>query len=211
MSVLFPVVISAPSGGGKTTIKNEIIKRNKLFKFNITCTTRPKRKGEIDGKDYYFISDKEFDRMIKNGEFLEWARVHNWRYGTPRKSVDKAISEGYFPIMTIDVNGAMSVKKIYPDSVLIFLIPPSPQALVDRLKKRGELMSDIKLRMKTAIREIKKIPKFDYIVVNDDIKKTAKKIENIVFSNLCKISNNMDIIKRFIDKASKITDYGGVK
>ncbi|MEW6012134.1 MAG: guanylate kinase [Elusimicrobiota bacterium] len=207
----FPVILSSPSGGGKTTIKKEIISKSDLFDFSITCTTRPKRKEEIDGKDYYFVSDKDFERMIKNDELIEWAYVHNHRYGTPKSSVMKIVDNGKFPIMTIDVVGAMNVKKIMPNSVLIFVIPPDFNMLVERLKNRGDLISDINIRMNTALKEMDFAEKFDYLVLNEKLEDTVNSVINIVLSETQRVFRNQNILKDFKFQIKKTIESGGVK
>lgn len=207
----FPVILSSPSGGGKTTIKKEIISKSDLFGFSITCTTRPKRKEEIDGKDYYFVSDKDFERMIKNDELIEWAYVHNHRYGTPKSSVMKIIDSGKFPIMTIDVVGAMNVKKIMPNSVLIFIIPPDFDLLVKRLKNRGDSISDINVRMNTALKEMDFADKFDYLVLNEKLEDTVNAVINIVLSETQRVFRNQNILKDFKFQIKKTIETGGVK
>jgi guanylate kinase len=207
----FPVILSSPSGGGKTTIKKEIISKSDLFDFSITCTTRPKRKEEIDGKDYYFVSDKDFERMIKNDELIEWAYVHNHRYGTPKSSVMKIVDSGKFPIMTIDVVGAMNVKKIMPNSVLIFVIPPDFNMLVERLKNRGDLISDINIRMNTALKEMDFAEKFDYLVLNEKLEDTVNSVINIVLSETQRVFRNQNILKDFKFQIKKTIESGGVK
>jgi guanylate kinase len=193
----FPLVLSSPSGGGKSTIKDEILKSDKRFDFSITATTRPKRDYEVDGRDYYFVSEEEFDRMIKNDEFIEWAEVHRYRYGTPKSSLLKIIEENKIPIMTIDVVGALNVKKIFPKAVLIFLLPPNPQVMIERLKKRGESDEEIKIRINTAVKELEYSYRFDYLVVNDVIKDCVNEIINIVNAEFKKVYRNENFIKDF--------------
>lgn len=202
----FPLVISGPSGCGKSTIRNELLKY-KQFRFSITYTTRPPRKGEVNGKDYYFITEQKFDRMIKKNMFLEWAYVHNWRYGTPKKSVIDIMRNGYIPIMTIDVKGAVSVKKIFKDSLLIFVIPTSYRMLLDRLKKRGESKDNILLRMKTAIKEMDYAQEFDYLVINDKVKNVINSIKSIIYAENSLIERNIKLLHRF--KSDILNHIGG--
>lgn len=202
----FPLIISGPSGCGKSTIRNKLLKY-KQFRFSITCTTRPPRKNEVNGKDYYFITEQKFDSMIKKNMFLEWAYVHNWKYGTPKKSVIDIMRKGYIPIMTIDVKGAMSVKKVFKDSLLIFVIPPSYKMLVDRLKKRGESKDNISLRMKTALKEMDYAQKFDYVVINDKIKNVIDSIKSIIHAESSLIERNTKLLHRF--KSDILKHIGG--
>lgn len=206
------VILSSPSGGGKTALKNELLKNSNIFKFSITATTRKKRENEVDGRDYYFVSDEEFDKMIKNGELLEWATVHNHRYGTPKNSVLNILSENKTPLMTIDVVGAMSVRKMFSNSILIFILPPDVNTLIERLKLRGENIEEINIRLKTALKEIDFIPKFDYLVINDKIDKAAEKISNIVIGNgLDAGRKDMQFVSDFKKQLESILLNGGVK
>lgn len=193
----FPVILSAPSGGGKSSIKNLLIKRDRRFVFSITATTREKRKNEIEGKDYYFKNKEEFVKLIKNGFFIEWAKVHNNYYGTPKKSILSILDSGKIPIMTIDVKGAYQVKRIFKDAVSIFILPPSLKVMISRLEKRGEDKENIEIRLNTARKELKYSYNFDYIVINDDIEEAVKEIISIVNSENRRVNRNLDILKKF--------------
>lgn len=193
----FPVILSAPSGGGKSSIKNLLIKRDRRFVFSITATTREKRKNEIEGKDYYFKDKEEFVKLIKNGFFIEWAKVHNNYYGTPKKSILSILDSGKIPIMTIDVKGAYQVKRIFKDAVSIFILPPSLKVMISRLEKRGEDKENIEIRLNTARKELKYSYNFDYIVINDDIEEAVKEIISIVNSENRRVNRNLDILKKF--------------
>lgn len=208
----FPLVISSPSGGGKTTIKNYLLKLDKTFKFSITCTTREKREHERDGVDYFFLSDEEFNNKIKNGEFLEWAEVHGKKYGTLRKTVENILSENKIPIMTIDVVGAINVKKIFIEALLIFVLPPNLDIMVDRLKRRGDKEFEIKKRMKTALKELEYVSNFDYLLINDKIEDVVKNIYSIVNIHKEKVYFKMELLNDFkvdIEKYLKKFDIKG--
>lgn len=194
---VFPLVISSPSGGGKTTIKNSLLNKYSIFEFSITCTTRKKRDNEIDGIDYFFLSEEEFDYRIKNGEFLEWAEVHGYKYGTLRRTVDDILSRNKIPIMTIDVIGAMNVKKIFEGSLLIFLLPPSVDEMIKRLKKRGEDILEVKKRMITALKEIDYIANFDYVLINDKIEDVVETIYSAVNIHREKFYFKKDFLRDF--------------
>jgi len=193
----FPVVISAPSGGGKSTVKNYLIKKDNRFAFSITCTTRLKRPGEKEGRDYYFVSESEFEKLKKDKKLIEWAIVHGHLYGTPKKSVINLLKAGKIPLMTIDVNGAKSVKKIFKDTISIFLLPPDVKTMIKRLNKRGEKKEEINIRLETAKKELKEALKFDYIVINDKIEKAVNDIINIVNVEKNKLYRNKDFIYKF--------------
>lgn len=177
-------------------MRNELLKNNK-FGFSITCTTRTMRAGEIDGKDYYFLSKEKFLAMRQNGELLEWAEVHGNFYGTPVKSVKDVLNAGKIPVMTIDVKGAAAVRKIFPDAVTIFIVPPSPKVLKERLTSRGESRENIDIRMNTAREEIKQAVLFDYLVVNDKLSAVIADVFRIVETQLLSVKNNLKIIENF--------------
>ncbi len=191
------MVISAPSGGGKTTIREKLLKRDKRFRFSVTCTTRPMRPGEVDGKDYYFVTLKEFRRLRSGGKLLEWASVHGNMYGTPVKSVMTLLKKGLIPVMTIDVKGARSVKKIFPETVTVFLLPPGLKTLVGRLRKRREPAANIRVRLETAKKEIKEASFFDYLVINDRLSEAVGDIRDIADIECMKISRKQAEIQRF--------------
>ena len=182
------VILAAPSGTGKSTICKELIKRNKDWQFSVSSTTRVPREGEIDGKDYSFISNSEFEHFVKFGDFLEWEIVHGNKYGTLWSSVEDAISSKKVMIFDIDVNGGLSIKEEYPDqTVLLFIEPPGDnlneqkEALNERLVKRGnEQELAIKHRLKRFETEMQFKDKFDYSFVNKDLKKTVEKVEKLI-------------------------------
>jgi len=177
------VVISAPSGGGKTTLNHELLTRfPKRSKKAITYTTRPPRPTEIPDQDYHFISDEEFDAMLEKNEFAEWAPVHQHRYGVPKEAIESAIKNKELLFLTIDVQGASTIKKLYPDSsITIFVSPPDFDVLETRLRKRGtEEDDEIKRRLENARKEIARSNEFDYKVLNDSLERAALEIESIV-------------------------------
>ena len=193
---VFPLIMSAPSGGGKTAIR-EILIKDPRFGFSITCTTRNPRPGEVNGKDYYFVSRDEFAEMRKNGQLLEWAEVHGNFYGTPVKSVSDVMDAGKIPVMTIDVKGAESVRKIFQESVSLFIIPPSPEILIERLQRRGETPEGLKVRLATAREEMKQAGKFEYVVINDILEKAAEDVIKIVETEAMKVRYNLEILENF--------------
>lgn len=175
------VVISSPSGGGKTTICRKILRRHKDYLCSISATTRKKRKNEKDGKDYFFLSTDKFDQIRKNKGFVEWAKVHGEYYGTLKKFVDQREMEGRVALFVLDVQGGMAIKKKYPESVLIFLLPPSFQELKRRLIERGtDDIYKVKKRLKIALKEMKLWSKYDYVVINKNLEKTVNLVEKII-------------------------------
>lgn len=177
------IIISSPSGGGKTTICRELLKRNRLWKFSISCTTRPMREGERDGREYYFISRRAFIEYRREGYFAESARVHLHYYGTPRKPLEKAIAEGDVILLDVDVKGAASIKKNYPQALSIFILPPSEAELKRRLKRRGtETREQVRLRLQNAIAEMKKFNRFDYVIINKNINEAVSAADHMIKS-----------------------------
>jgi guanylate kinase len=161
-------VISAPSGAGKTTIIKELFKENPDIKFSVSCTTRPKRAGEQNGIDYFFLSDKEFDEKLASNEFVEWENVHGKRYGTLKSEIVKYINSPHNLVFDVDVKGALSIKKLYPEAVLIFIDVPK-ELLLSRLKNRKtETDEQIRKRAERIEMEIKEKDKFDYVVENSE-------------------------------------------
>jgi len=179
------VVISAPSGGGKTTLATELLSKLPHSRRSITYTTRPARTTEIPGQDYHFISDKDFDQLEQKNALAESATVHGYRYGTPQASIDEAVKKGEILFLIIDVQGANSIKKVRPDALTIFLQPPDFDVLETRLRKRGtESESDIRRRLENARKEIAQAGSFDFKVLNDRLDRTALEIESIIRKRL---------------------------
>ncbi len=175
------VVLSAPSGGGKTTITKILAERNPNYKISISATTRPRRSFEKDGVDYDFLSEEQFFEKVRNGEFLEHEEVHGNRYGTLKARIESLLDDGYTVLFDIDVYGALNIKKQYPDAVLIFIRPPSMDELKDRLKKRKtDTSAEIEKRLSRLPEEYAKSVFFDYDVVNNDLEQTVEKITHII-------------------------------
>ena len=198
------MVISAPSGGGKTAIRAKLLKLDKRFRFSVTCTTRPMRPGEAEGRDYYFVTPAEFGALRKKGKLLEWAEVHGNLYGTPVKSVTELLQKGFIPVMTIDVKGARSVKKRFPETVTVFLLPPDPAALAARLKKRREPRENIRIRLQTAKKEMMEAEFFEYLVINDRLGEAVSDIRNIAGAECMKVTRKRAEIKKFSRKLSRL-------
>ena len=175
------VLFSGPSGVGKDTVLEVVLNKDEELQKSISLTTRNIRENEIDGKDYYFISLSQFHDMIDKGEVLEYAQYGANMYGTPKAPVDKWLSEGKTVILKIEVQGAQSIKEMYPDSVGIFILPPSMEVLENRLRSRGtEDEADILKRLEIARDEIRKSVDYDYFVVNEDIEKASDDVLTII-------------------------------
>jgi len=177
-------IISAPSGCGKTTLCKKLLKGRIGLKHSISATTRPPRKGEIEGKDYFFVSPEKFQAMIIKKEFLEHEENFGFLYGTPKKFLKALLGKGRNVLLSIDVKGAMNISRLYPkESVLIFIMPPTPAALKKRLESRmTDPQHHISHRLKIARREIGYKDKYDYVVVNDSLEAAYKKLKEIIIS-----------------------------
>lgn len=189
------IVLSGPSGAGKDTICNKIIEGMKNIKMSVSMTSREPRKNEVEGKDYYFVTKQEFERAIKNDEFLEYATVHdNQYYGTPKLKLDETINSGTSVILNIDIQGALKVKEKIKEALFIFIMPPSMEVLKERLIKRDtETKDKILERFKTAYNEINEYKKYNYIVVNDKLEDAVEKVKSIIIAEKCRVDRIEDI------------------
>ncbi len=179
-------VISSTSGGGKTTLIGELLGMLPDLAVSVSHTTRPPRAGETDGIDYNFVSTDEFQRVIGEGEFVEWANVYGEFYGTTRKVIGEILATGCDVLLDIDVQGGRQIKERFPESVLIFVIPPQRDELVRRLRERGtEKPEEIEVRLAEADKELALIPFYDYAIANDDLKTAADTLRCIVVAERC--------------------------
>ena len=177
----FPLVLSAPSGAGKTTLANLLRRRNRDVAFSVSATTRPPRPREIDGVSYHFVSRDEFMRMRDAGELIEWAEVHGNLYGTPLANVRRAQARGEHLLLDIDVQGARQIRDKVPEAVRVFVLPPSGAALVKRLRSRAtEDPAVLRRRLRNAVEEIGAAPEFDYVVINDVLNDAARELEAVL-------------------------------
>ena len=182
------LIISAPSGAGKTTICRKLLALRKDLKYSTSCTTRGPRPGEKNGKHYFFLSREDFKKKIQRGELLEWAMVHDEYYGTPRAFVDDQIKKGLNVIMAIDVQGAMSTRRKHPASILVFVLPPSMDALKARLAGRRDASEIVAKRLANSRGELAAAKDYDYVVVNDDLEKCVNQISCILTAETLKTS-----------------------
>lgn len=179
----FPIIISGPAGSGKTSICQRIVKEVHKVKYSVSATTRPKRPGERNGRDYHFLEERTFKQWIRAGRFCEWAKVHDHYYGTPRDFMEKALSSGKEVILDVDLQGRRAIRKKYPEGVYILLFPPSCVDLKKRLRKRGtETKESLKKRLQGVEREMKGFEKFDYLVINRSLKKAVEAVRTIISS-----------------------------
>lgn len=190
----FPVVLAAPSGAGKTTLARMLVANHDDMVFSISATTRPARPREKDGHDYHFVDDATFDRMMERNELAEWAVVHGRRYGTPRSEVTSALERGRTVVLDIDVQGARQVRRMFSEALLIFVLPPSAEVLVDRLSDRAsEDPDERRRRLTNARREIEAVGEFDYVVINDDLDSAYAAIESILRAEWCRVPRIRDL------------------
>lgn len=180
-------ILSGPSGVGKGTVRKEVFKRKTELRYSISMTTREKRPGEVDGVDYFYKTNEEFEKLIEQGKLLEYAKFVNNYYGTPKDYVLETLEKGHDVFLEIEVQGAMQVKKNFPEGVFIFLFPPSLEELKNRIINRGTENEEVILnRLKEARNEIEMMDAYDYVVVNDDVEKAVDKIQSIIQSEHCK-------------------------
>ncbi|HZK11673.1 MAG TPA: guanylate kinase [Atribacterota bacterium] len=183
-------IISGSSGVGKGTLRKKVFDIFPDLKYSVSVNTRPPRKGELEGKDYYFVSKDEFNKMIKENKFIEWAIVHGDYKGTPLNFLIEELQKGTDVLLELDVQGAMQVKEKFPDGIFIFIAPPTWKDLENRLRERNtEEEKALKKRLKDARIEIEYKKYYNYLVVNDDIKTALKKLESIIIAERCKILN----------------------
>mgnify|MGYP004570898897 FL=1 len=202
------IIISGTTCAGKGTVIKKLLERNKNMVLSLSYTSRPIRKGEVDGMDYKFISHEEFERKIENGDFLEYAKVRYGEYfGTPKENIDNLLESGKDVILEIDVQGAKQIKEKLPETILIFIMAPSMEEVKRRIKARGaETAEQIVDRFQTAYKEINEVNKYNYVVVNDHLEEAIQKVEAILISEKCRVDrieeiyveNQEEIIHEFL-------------
>ena len=176
-----PIVLSAPSGTGKTTLAHRLIEESDNCVFSVSITTRTPRQGEQHGLDYVFVDGDRFDKMIESGDLAEWAYVHGDRYGTPKKALNDAADLGQQVVLDIDVQGALQIRDAIPDAKLIFVLPPSVDVLLERLRIRGTEESEVLgLRLRSALEELEVALDFDYIIINEHLSDCVQEIRDII-------------------------------
>jgi guanylate kinase len=185
----FPLVIAAPTGAGKTSLARALVDRHSELVFSLSATTRSPRPGENHDVDYHFVDESGFQQLIDGAELLEWAEVHGRRYGTLRRGVEAALTNGRTIVLDIDVQGARMVRAALPAAVLVFVLPPSVAEMRRRLASRGsgEDMSELRRRMRTARRELDEVQAFDYVIVNEDFEEAMSRVEAILLAERCRV------------------------
>ena len=210
--ISFPIVLSAPSGAGKTTIARRLLAERGDVGYSVSCTTRAPRPGEVDGVDYHFLSTDDFARRRTAGEFAETAEVHGRPYGTLRSEVQKVLTAGRHVMMDIDVQGAAQFSRAFPQSALIFIIPPSIEVLVERLTRRGsEDRAELLNRLRSAQAELHEIGRYHYVVVNDDLDRAVARVSAIIDAEMARRERAPALDEQVADLIAtleqKITNY----
>lgn len=193
-------IITSPSGGGKGTLIKEILRTMENISYSVSFTTRKMRMGEIHGKDYFFVSMDEFENLIKQGDFLEYANVHGNFYGTLQRQVKNETESGHDIILEIDVQGAESVKAKMPEAVSIFILPPSYEVLRQRLVSRQtESNEDLQLRLKNAKTEVKFYKQFDYVIINEEKNKAVENLKSVITAERLRSVRQTDDVESIIN------------
>jgi guanylate kinase len=193
-------VVSSPSGGGKGTLIQRVLNKVPNLSYSVSFTTRAPRNGEENGREYFFVTPEQFEKMIADDEFLEWAQVHSKLYGTAKQQVVREVSAGRDIILEVDVQGAASVRALLPDSVSIFILPPSFQILRQRLQARGtDSPEELDLRLRNAPTELKDYAAFEYLILNDDVDRAAEQMTAIVHAERARLSRQEARVKRVVE------------
>ena len=201
MKVLLPkkgklFVITAPSGTGKTAIIDIIRKKVEGIGYSVSHTTRPPRRGEVNGVHYCFVAREDFEKMIEAHEFVEWAIVYDHLYGTPVSSVESTLSSGRDLLLDLDIQGAQEIKKQFPEATLIFILPPSLKILHERLKRRSaQDDTNIALRMEKVVGEIRKCRDYDFLIINDDLNQAATEVEAIIVAQRARTERRFPLVQ----------------
>jgi guanylate kinase len=207
----FPIILSSPSGGGKTTIARHLLKVRGDVGYSVSCTTRAPRPREVDGKDYYFLTHDEFLRRRLAGDFAESAEVHGNLYGTLRSEIARVLGNGQHVIMDIDVQGARQIREAFPTSVTVFVLPPSGEVLLERLRNRKtESPRQLVSRLNSALQELRAVEEYEYVVVNDDLDHAVQRVAAILDAEVVsreRVSGLRQQVKQLIHRLEVEVDH----
>lgn len=183
-------VVAAPSGAGKSSLVKALMELDSQVTHSVSHTTRPPRGQEVHGREYYFTSEQEFDRLVQSAAFIEWAHVHGHRYGTSKQTIEERIKDGRDVVLEIDFQGALQIRKVFPDVVLIFILPPSLEELKSRLERRGEDSPGvIDIRLKNASQEMAQASQFDFVIINEVFERALFDLKAIVHAQRLKYAS----------------------
>lgn len=192
-----PLVLAAPSGAGKTSIARRLVDGFDDYRFSVSATTRQPRPGEVDGEDYRFVNVAQFEAMVEQGQLAEWARVHGNLYGTPEAELLRCQDEGCTPVLDIDVQGALQVRERIPDALLVFILPPSADEMMKRLRRRAtEGVEQIRRRLDTALLELGRVEQFDHVVVNSLLDDAVRAVHGIVTAEARRTSRAPNLLEQ---------------
>jgi guanylate kinase len=207
----FPIILSSPSGGGKTTIARHLLERRRDVGYSVSCTTRAPRPREVDGKDYYFLTRDEFVQRRLAGDFAESAEVHGNLYGTLRSEIARVLGKGQHVIMDIDVQGARQIREAFPSSVTVFVLPPSGEVLLERLRKRKtESPQQLVSRLNSALQELRAVEEYEYVVVNDDLDHAIQSVGAILDAEVLsreRVSGLREQVEQLIHRLEAEVDH----
>ncbi len=193
-------VVSSPSGGGKGTLIQRVLNKLANLSYSVSFTTRAPRSGEVDGREYFFVTREKFEEMVAANEFLEWALVHGKLYGTGHRQLTEEISEGRDIVLEVDVQGAASVRTLVEDAVTIFILPPSFAILKERLVSRGtDSAEELELRLRNASTELEHYSNFQYVIINDNLDQAADQLASIVCAERARLSRQEPRVKQLVD------------
>ncbi|MFQ6092219.1 MAG: guanylate kinase [bacterium] len=190
----FPVVVSAPSGAGKTSLCREVVRKDSGLVYSFSVTSRPRLASEREGEDYFFVSSEEFEERIRRGDFIEWTQIRRRYYGTPRKPLEQALNEGRTVLLDLDVHGARKIKGIFPDSVTVYILAPSLKDLEKRLRGRArDSEEEIQARLERASDEMRNIEEYDYVFVNESFEESVDRLRCIIEAERCRVKRRSKV------------------
>ena len=200
-------VVSSPSGGGKGTLIRRVLEVVPNLSYSVSFTTRAPRPGEINGREYFFVSRQAFAEMIEGGDFLEWANVHGNLYGTARRQIAEETAVGLDIVLEVDVQGAASVRQLLLDSVSIFILPPSYEVLRERLITRGtDSPEELEVRLRNAPEELRQYSAFDYVIINDEVERAAAQLAAIIYAERSRCERQEALVREVIEKFKSTED-----